>query len=251
MSDQLTTVPQATEPEVVTQLGGGDVLVIAETPGQMQTAQDALIAWAAHKLTQVKQELIDAEKAYDQAVACGVRMGGIEKLLNNADKTVRYYEKVKAALEDGYCIVPDFPVDVIAVRTSKDKPTGRMKTNGWEPLITQNAQSLPPGEGQYVNPAAKAEWWREHNKRGVDGKVISTTTEWKASEFQEIGLPVKFMKPRVLESTQHAFASKIFDEIGILPARPKKDPLVIGRIIDPKGKRLSFLISWFVDSRDL
>lgn len=249
---ELTTIPQAIEPHVVTQLGGGDVLVIAETPGQMQTAQQALIDWATQKVVQVKQELAEAEKSYDQAIACGVKMGGIEKLLNSAAKAVTYYSKVQSALEDGYCIVPDFPVDIVAIRTNKERPSGTVETSGWKPTgIDQKPQSLAEGEGRYVGNQASAEWENIREKRDAQGKVYSEITIWEADEFQNVGLPVKFMKPRVLEATAHALAAKVFDEIGILPARPKKDPLVIGRIIDPKGARLSFLISWFVDSRDL
>ncbi len=242
----------ATEPQVVTPLGGGDVLVIADTPGQMQTAQVALIAWAGQKLEQVTKELTDAQSSYDQAIACGVRLGGITALLNGAEKTVAYYQKVKSALEQGYCIVPDFPVDIVAIRTDRKRPSGTRETSGWTPDgITQKARALPEGEGRYVDAQARADYSHERETKNHEGKVTGSMTVWSAEDFQEIGLPVKFMKPRVLEATQHALAAKIFDEIGILPSRPKKDPLIVGRIIDPKGKRLCFLIAWFVDSRDL
>ena len=59
------------------------------------------------------------------------------------------------------------------------------------------------------------------------------------------------MKPRVLQATQHAMAMQIFDELGVMPAVKKTDPVVIGRIIGPGNKEMSFLISWFIDRKDL
>lgn len=65
-------------------------------------------------------------------------------------------------------------------------------------------------------------------------------------------------KPQIMEATGQAMAAKIFDELGILPdPKPKKDPMIIGTIIDPRGvygrerRRVSFIIAWHLNVRDL
>lgn len=251
MSNDLTTVEATPQQQVVTLLPDSNVLVIAEQPGEMQAAQDALIAWAGNKVAQVKADLADAELALDSATACGVKLHGVRKLVKSAKDSLAYYEKVKAALEDGYCIVPDFPVEVVAIRTNAFSPRGTRESSWGVPAITQHAQKLPEGEGEYVSPTPTAYHASDRDVTNYKGEKSGTVKVWRADEFCDVELPIKFMKPRVLQATQAALASKIFDEIGILPARPKKDPLIVGRIIDPKGRPLSFLISWFVDSRDL
>ena len=76
-----------------------------------------------------------------------------------------------------------------------------------------------------------------------------------ADEFQDVGFPFTMAKPQILDATGKAMARKIFDEVGILPRRRAKgDPMVVGRIIY-KGsgydeKSISFLITWFVDTKD-
>lgn len=237
--------------QTVTNLGNDDVLVIAEQPGQMQAAQEALIAWATAKVARVKQELDDAEECLAQATASGLKLHGVRKMVATARKGLVYYEKVKSALEEGYCIVPDFPVEIVAIRTNRLEPIGTAKQNWGVPGIEQKAQVLSEGEGAYVSPIPTAYHSHTIDTTNYEGKKDGTMKVWKASEFCDVDLPVKFMKPRVVEATNRAMMCAVFDEIGILPASPKKDPLVVGRIIDPKGRRLSFLISWFVDSRDL
>jgi hypothetical protein len=249
---EISTVVSSNQQRVVTPLPDGNVLVIAEQPGEMQAAQEALIAWAGNKVAQVRADLADAEQALDSATACGVKLHGVRKLVKSARDSLAYYEKVKSALEDGYCIVPDFPVDIVAIRTMRDWPTeSRTETSGWKPECVQAGEVLPEGEGQFVSPNPAVQWCGNRDEKNAKGEITRSLDVWKATEFKAVGLPVKFMKPRVLQATQIALVSKIFDEIGILPASPKKDPLIVGRIIDPKGRPLSFLISWFVDSRDL
>jgi hypothetical protein len=59
-----------------------------------------------------------------------------------------------------------------------------------------------------------------------------------------------------MSATAEAIALKIFDEIGSLPKRRRKgDPIVVGRICggfgDADRKVITFLIAWYVDTREL
>jgi hypothetical protein len=55
-----------------------------------------------------------------------------------------------------------------------------------------------------------------------------------------------------VEATSAAMEQRVFDEIAIYPRRARKDPVILGRVYDPHGKRwLSFLISWRVRKEDI
>lgn len=65
--------------------------------------------------------------------------------------------------------------------------------------------------------------------------------------------------------TAQAMAIKVFDDLGVLPGSTHRagkrpavapDPLVIGRVVLPAcyggpERRLSFVVAWFIDTRDL
>lgn len=249
MSSDLTTV-EGKAVQTVTQMDDGNMLVVAEHPGQLQDAQKALVEWFTRKVKAIDAELLDARKSLSDARLHGWRVQPFQKVIRDLEVAYDYYGKAKTAVSEGYCIVPDFPVDVVAVRTSKDMPTGGEVTSGWRPTITEKAEKLPEGVGEYVDSNVKVTHGYEYEDKSSSGTLVKKHW-WEASEFRDVALPVKFMKPRVLEATQHAMAMKIFDEIGVLPARRKSDPLVVGRILGPKGKSMTFLIAWFIDTKDL
>jgi len=99
-----------------------------------------------------------------------------------------------------------------------------------------------------------------------DGRVIDKRWFSRAN-FLDVEFPLLACRPAIIDATTRAMALKVFDEIGILPpdsshtdmaAARKGDPVIVGRIVDPRAKpgwaqrkRLSFLIGWFVDTKDL
>lgn len=240
--------------EVVQPVEDGQLVVIAERPAEMATAQANLIVWASQKVAAVKRELDGANESLAQASACGLRLDGIRRVVRNLALSVSYYEKVHAALELGYCLVPNFPGDVVAIRTDCDLPGGRIAQN-WRPgrELDQIADQLELGDGKYVSPTPT--FWKEDEfEINGKGERVFKRRWWEAKEFRDVALPVKFMKPRLLEATQAAMAAKVFDEICTVDGprgRKKSDPLIIGRVLGPKEVMLSFLIGWFIDTRDL
>ena len=82
--------------------------------------------------------------------------------------------------------------------------------------------------------------------------------DWKLEPYYypvallDVVFPVRFARPELLEVTSEAMALKVFDEIGVLPRRRGRDPVIVGRIIEPKTKsRVSFLIGWYVNTAEL
>jgi hypothetical protein len=80
----------------------------------------------------------------------------------------------------------------------------------------------------------------------------------KITGVRKVDFPMRLVRPQILKDLGEAMKLKIFDEIGILPQTRShaRDPMVIGRVVRPGPNRwsnvhMSFLITWWVDTRGL
>ena len=241
-----------------------ELAVTAFTPGEMVSAQTNLIAWCGQKIQTLKVDLFELKESVAMAVKNRWRASTLKKHERVTERRITYYEKIKAALEAGYCIVPNFPVHVFAIRTGKDRPAKMLKITeqSYAPghLLTQSAEVLPAGDGSYVNPQPIVETTSSKmetptkNYAGVQNKIWSEqATDWDT----EIDFPINMAKPMIMEATKAAMEALVFDELGILPdPHPKKDPLIVGRIYAPKRHPydngfVTFIIAWHLNVRDL
>ncbi len=230
---------------------GDELCVVARYPYQMQRCQAALVTWAEQKVANEQTAADDLATAVQHARDHKWATGAMSRAHTAAVKRVEFYTKIKLALEAGYCIVPNFPVDMFAVRTKRRKPNRH--DSKWRGDVTrQTAQTLPAGEGEYQNPTALV------SSRVVDrDEKNNAIVRYFASGWDQLEFPFTTAKPQILEATQRAMADKFFDEIGVLPGKAKKqDPIVVGRIIDPRSTtynqvRVTFLIAWWIDTRVL
>src|ERR1051326_948244 len=129
-----------------------DLTLVALTPADMVPAQSSLVAWCDKKIAAVKQELSDIETNLELATEHGWKHRSVAAALERTKKRVLYYEKIKAAVEAGYLIVPNFPIDVFAVRVARAKQ--RQATSDYayrRDYKTAKAELLPAGEGRYVD----------------------------------------------------------------------------------------------------
>ena len=229
-----------------------DIIAIARTPAEMQTAQDSLITWAKGKLVALQGELVEAQESLKIAKQSKWSTTRWQRVVSRARGRVIYYTKLKRALEAGYYIVPPFPVDVFAVRTDRQFPTGSHTTsNAWAPNFDQKARRLPEGEGRYV--AAEPEIWVHDLSHEKDGKQITRYRHY-AKEFRDVDFPFALAKPQLLERVSQAMKEKIFDQFGVLPQYTRKgDPIVVGQIIPPGQypTPITFFVGWWLDTRDL
>lgn len=224
-----------------------DITVIARYPHEMEVANKSLVEWCERKVAATRAE--GADLLSNLEVAERNRYGCAKTLRRAYDKSVKmehYYDKIKEALMLGYCIVPNFPVTMFAIRTDKNKPRQDPKDRPsaaakLEPVM------LPSGEGDYKNPDGIV------YSRGSDDHKIFFAHSFRS----EIDFPFVMAKPEIFNATARAMADKVFDEIGSLPGvKPKGDPIIVGRIRDPRSttynkKFISFLIAWYVDTREL
>lgn len=252
-TEPLLPVIIAKEPE--------DITVIAANPTEMEASQKKLVAWAKRKLAAKESEVVEAQTNLDIAKKRKWRIGPFETIVRKAKRKAEFYEKILGAFKAGYCIVPNMDMEVFAIRTTRKNPKENFSSNSSKegqylssPWVKDQKTNTPPiGEGRYVDPTAymKTDTTDHTNQKG---EKIVTLNKW-ADEFdEEIDFPFKLAKPQILDATGEALAHKIFDEVGILPRRRGADPMVIGRVCYRDGyvtKDVCFVISWFVDTREL
>lgn len=236
--------------------------VFARNPQEMNVAQGQLIKWTLGKLGEIRGEIDDLQENLDIATKNGWRTATLKRQIGRAKGRVEFYRKVKAALEAGYCIVPNFPVDVFAVRTERQNPkdNAASTTGGWTPRVqAQRSESPVLGEGDWKSPDALTTTDQENVTENGKTLVRTTVTAWA---FQDVDFPFAFAQPAVLDATQQAMVDRVFDELGVSPAtavrRSRGDPMVIGRIYAPHSRynretqALSFVVAWFLrPDRDL
>jgi hypothetical protein len=227
--------------------------IIAVNPQQMQEAQATTIGWIDKKLASANADFDEAAALRDQLARKGMNVTHAQRLLDKSMKRVKFYEKVKAALEAGYYIIPPFDIQLFAIRTDRG-PTAERGENA-RLLNDQTGRSLPAGAGRYVNPVPirravdtvdKPAYNDPTKTREVT--IYENDRDWR----DELDLPVRAMKPTLIEAVGRALELKIFDALGIAPAYRAADPIIAGQIRRPEGKgTLTFFVAWWLDEQDL
>jgi hypothetical protein len=217
-----------------------------------------MVGWAKAKVQEIYLEVAELQVEYDYAKKNKWRTSGLKNALNRTKKRHEFYEKVKLALEAGYALVPNFPVDVFAIRTCQESPFRPANPPTRSDSVREcRTDSSPPGEGEYkdTTPAVVSYLETVKDNQGKEKEV----QKWYPTDFLNVEFPVQLAKVEVMEAASRAMALKIFDEIGALPARPGRipgtmrrrgDPIVVGRIVQRNGyqeKVLSFMIAWFMN----
>lgn len=221
-----------------------DIALTATLPSEMVESQSQLIDWCSRKILVCQDEVRELYDAYERAKKMKWKFEPLRNLWRNASKKLAYYEKVKAALEAGYYIVPNFDVQFFAIRTDKKTPKDGWEVGNWNTDHKKNAQELPIGEGEYQNPFPVV--YEKHFGEGDNRKKHTRAESWDAMEF-----PIMMAKPEIMDATSRAMALKVFDRIGVFPKYRKEDPVIIGQIFNKKGnntKIVSFMIAWHINT---
>lgn len=231
-----------------------DIELTAVLPQEMVGAQKQLISWCDAKVASIRNESEELRLATEHAKAAKWKHSTLQSQYNKSLKRIEYYEKIKAALEHGFYIVPNFPIQMFAIRKGGHKdPKGfeRDSASWGRRNFEQNAQELPEGDGVYRNPFPIVV---REEKRKTDGTLVveSYPRAWDDFEF-----PINMAKPQIMSVTQTALALKIFDRVGVMPSvkKKKEDPVIIGQIINkigPYSERIvSFMIAWHLNTNVL
>lgn len=252
MDTTLTARPPSTPPPAP------DV-VVALSPDQLPAAQAHLVTWCNQQIGTLTAELQDLDEHRLLAVANGWKLRSIPAQIQRAKARRRYYEKVKAALEAGYLVVPNMPVDLLAVRVREGSAPAEgafgSSTYRWNRFRTQ-PQVLPAGEGEYVDDEIGRTSETSRIPDGKGGEKVETTY-YSAPSYDAPDFPIRFVKPVVLQATQQAMARRIFDEIGTVRQDARiagKDPIMVGRIRSDNGRQpriATFFLAWWLNPADL
>lgn len=233
-----------------------DFTVIATTPAAMIEAQKSLIVWAERKIAAVYLESQEAIEQLAIAIQRKWKTDAWRRQVAKYQARIEFYEKIKAALQAGYYIVPPFPIDVFAIRTKRASPKQMDSTH--RDNHDQNAQVLAIGEGRYVDPKPERESYVDDVPDGKGG--TRNVTHYFATAFAEVDFPFKLARSEIRDATQAAMALGIFDRMGVLPRTRSPDPLVCGEIIVPgqpsyyseaSRKAVTFFVAWWLDTKTL
>lgn len=239
-------------PSDITDLIPADKVVIMTSPDQAQNAQMAVRAWCDVRLNECEAELADIQENLDIAKKNKWRTVNLKRLHKTSSCRVDYYVKIARALQMGYVLVPNFPVDIFAVRVDPDYEPGYQEAVGWNPSV--DAGKLPEEKGVYVDTEMK----RIGTRHKLEDRTHRDGTEYKQDitvrKFRghaPVTPPATLAKPMLLGALSKALQRKIFDEIGVLPERKGKDPILVGRILDPRDqyntRHITFLLAWWLD----
>lgn len=229
-----------------------DRTLVALTPADMVPAQQALTTWCDRKIAAVRVELADLETNLELATEHGWKHQSVAASIARTKKRVLYYEKIQAAVAAGYLIVPNFPIDVFAVRVRRAKqPEASASYQYDRGYKTAKAEVLPAGDGRYVDEELFTHD-ESYDRTKPDGKS-EHVSRYTSGDYDDVDFPLTLVKPAILDATARAMALKVFDEMGTVTNQSGRDPIVVGRLRDPRGngRCATFFVAWWLDTASL
>lgn len=250
MTDLTTTVPNQT--------------LVALTPQEVAPAQQDLIVWCTKKMHGLGLEYAELQANLRVATRNRWSRGGLIKAVATLKRRIQYYGKIKAAVQAGYLIVPNFPIEVIAVRVARDQPYASKEGRWASDVNTAQPELLPVGHGRYVDEVLFTER-ADYVQTGADGKDQRVQRTRSTTYDDAVDFPIVGVKPIIMKATARAMALRIFDRIGVANhsgrthsrRQRKADPIIIGQIVEPKYKGrwnekvVSFFVAWWLDTDSL
>lgn len=239
------------------QIPQSSVHLVARNPVEMQNAQADLAVWLKNKIVEIEIEIRDLDASLNEAVSAGWNIEPLKRQLNKTVRQQEFYRKLLAAVEVGYTIIPDIPVEVFAIRVERSGPRGDRVSSDYSPRYAvpndEKPDSLSVGQGEYVSPVPEV--WRNSTTMTKTDQTTYTRHFATPSEFRDVVFPLRAARVEVMSATKDAMAHKIFDRVAICPAKRKADPLIIGQILGPPNgysqKCISFIIAWHLNLNEL
>lgn len=232
--------------------------LVAISPAELVPVQGQIVGWCRAKILALAEELKEHRADLRQAQTMHWKRSGWVKAIGRTKRRMIYYAKLQAALKAGYLIVPNFNVDILAVRVGRDSP--RRDESVSSGGITTTPEVLPPGVGRYVDNRLVVRD-SSYYQTQKDGTVKYVRRETAEAYNEEIDFPGYLVKPQVLAATDRALAMNLFDRIGVVRGTGRKsDPIVVGQIIHADEKHVrawnspkcvSFFIAWYLNTADL
>lgn len=231
--------------------------LVALSPSEVPLVQVQLADWCRTRIVALGRELKDQRENLRIAKTAKWRHSGWIRQISRTKLRMLYYAKIQAAVRAGYLIIPNFDIDVMAVRVERNYPPRRQQSYSNYKIEHASPQLLPPGAGRYVGDKHQVEH-QTHTEKDGQGRAI-TNHVYTVIDYEEtLDFPIKAIRPEILNATQIALAQRIFDRVGIVKRRQQSDPIVLGQILDPTNadrvispKVVSFFIAWWLDPESL
>ena len=213
-------------------------------------AHDEVLGHVEARIAEGRAHLAELEGGAQHTERGTFGSKALESAMVRERKHLTFLDKVAAALRAGYTLMPNLNLTLLAVRTDRGVPTGlaEERYRGRPSALDIKARALPAGEGRYVSPEPELESWTE--QRGTEGKDQHQVTVYQASAHAPVDVPIALVKPELAAALEDALRGKLFDEIGIVQDNARRDPLLVGRILDPRARAydrrgLSFFLGWW------
>lgn len=233
---------------------GQETMLLALSPDELAGAHGNMREWAATMAKLMGDQADELQEAMNVAARSGWEFGTIERHKKLARKRRDFYAKIIAALDAGFMVVPNFEMTTWVVRTRRVNPSGGLRENAYSvpDWFPQESGRLPAGEGRYVGRSAtyKHDVVERQNAKGEKTKL---NRSWPDGFDESPAFPIAFAAPHVMERTSEALAALIFDEVGVSGDAATGDPILLGRVLNPRRGRqaVSFFIAWSMDLRRL
>lgn len=229
--------------------------MVARDPVEMQSARAGLEVWLRAKMQLIDSEVVELDRAFESAKSrhfSTTVQTSIRSQINRATRRRRFYEKVLAAVQANYTIIPNFPLEVFAIRVTKKKPNIVTDKLDYQPdWPAEKSTNAALGEGDFKNPNPMT---IKFNCKEIVNDKERTRYYIQATDWSEVEFPLIAARAEVLDATSTAMQRKVFDRIGICPPGRQPDPLIIGQVCLRDGyeeKVVSFIIAWHLDLRTL
>lgn len=259
--------------------------LIATGPAEMQEAQGDIRLRLEQKLSVIEREIVETNAALNEARRNNWATGALTSARNRLVDDETYYNKVLAAVEAGHTIIPEFPIEVFAVRRGELETGKRQEFIGvvsagetWLSHPTE-PDCAPAGVGEYRNPEPfTSTSTRENRTPGAQERGEPrwyTTVRRTGNPVGPMSFPSMTARSPIMRATAKAMEDKVFDQVGVcLPVekaakgrvikpQPRRrapsaavgDPLVIGQVVHKqvgsRQKVVSFIIAWHLDLNQL
>lgn len=233
--------------------------LVALTPQDVAPTQQQLAGWCERKILSLWLELAEQRENLDHAKKGHWKRTGWTNAISKTQAKIAYYGKIREAVAAGYLVVPNFPVDLVAVRISGRDPKETIDGHDHRDEHLVTPQVLGVGEGRYVGPEFLG-YKEDRTLKNSDGSTRTIMDFIPTAVQTELDFPFGLVKPVILDATQHALKQKIFDRVGVVRGSKKSDPIVVGQILRPGQSTwarrsnpvcVSFFVAWWLDLSDL
>lgn len=255
--------------------------LVATSPVEMEASRDDLKAWLEQKLTIIERDIVEANAALNEARRNGWNTAPFTSARNRLVDDETYYNKILVAVEAGHTIIPEFPIEVFAIRRHEPDKTREITfhgaVNARDTFLGQpvSPDCAPAGTGEYRNPLPWTnDSTRENKAPGAQERGeprYYTSVYHSKNPVGPIVFPSMTARSPIMRATAEAMKDKVFDQIGVchpviadaataarrIETRAARagDPLVIGQIlhkrVGSKQKCVSFIIAWHLNLEEL